>query len=89
MKSGCRCKMVWGRRPEATGSKSSFPRIRDLAGQSLLVDCFHKLINVSSPMSIHNLCHLSCTMVGEGMQTPKNEVCQGDAKNEVAILIFS
>ena len=62
--------------------------LRPLTGQTLLVDCFHKLINVSSPMSIHNLRHLSCTMVGEGMQKPKTEVCQGDAKNQAAILIF-
>lgn len=41
------------------------------------------------PISVHNLYHLKCTLVGEGIHKLKNKVCQGITKNQEAILGFS
>lgn len=65
-----------GRRSEASGSQNSFSRIMDLADQTLWVLCFCTFIEVSLPRSIYNSSHLKCTVIGEGMQTLKNGVCQ-------------
>ena len=60
------CQGSRGRRSETSGDKSSFSRIMDLTGQTLLVDYFCNFIQVSPPMSVHNLSHLKCPMVGKG-----------------------
>lgn len=52
-----------GRRSEVSGDKNYFSRIMDPLGQTLLVDCFCSLTEVSPPMSAHNLSHLKCTVV--------------------------
>lgn len=54
----------------------------------LLVDCLCKVMEVFPPMSIHNLNHFEWTRVGEGMQKPKNGVCQGVGKNQAGVLGF-
>lgn len=46
------------RRSEASESKTSFSRIMDLTGQTMLVDCFYNFIEVFPPLFIHNLSHL-------------------------------
>lgn len=58
----------------------------DLASQALLVDRFYNFVEVSPPLSIHNLSHLKRAMVGEEMQKPKNRPCHGDCKNQIAVI---
>lgn len=41
------------------------------------VDCFCNFIEISPPMSIHNLSHFKCPVMGEGMQNQTNGVLQG------------
>lgn len=74
-----------GRSSEASENKTSFSRIMKLAGQTLLVDCSYNSVEVSPPMSIHNLSHLKCTMVGEEMHKPEKGVCQGACKTQAAV----
>lgn len=71
MKSSCRYSKSQRKEFEASRDKNSFPRIMELAGQMFLVDSFYKFMKASPPMSIYNLNHLECTMMGEGMQKPK------------------
>lgn len=61
------CQGSTGRRSEASGDKSNFSRIMNLTSQTLLVDYFCSFIQISPPMSVHNLSHLKCPVVGEGM----------------------
>ena len=64
------------RKPEATGNKNSFSRIMGLTDQTLQVLCFCSFMEVSLPRPIHNPSHLKRAVLGEGMQTLKNGVCQ-------------
>ena len=66
----------------ASGNRHSFFRIMDLTGQTLVVNCFYNFIEGPPPVFIHDFSHLNCTMVGEGMQKPKNAVCQGVRKSQ-------
>lgn len=58
----------------------------DLTGQTLVVNCLHSFIEVSSLMFIHNLSHLNCTMVGRG--NLKHGIRQWAREDQVAVLGF-
>lgn len=62
-----------GSRRRSEASENNFSRIMDQTGQALLVVCFCSFTQVFTLKSIHNLNHLKCTMVGEGIKKKKKE----------------
>lgn len=58
-------------RSETSGDKNRFFRIVDLTSHTLLQACFCNFRDVSPLMSIYDLSHLECTVMGAGGQKPK------------------
>lgn len=52
----------------------------------LVAHYFGSFKEVSPQVLSHNLSHLKRTMVGEGMQEPKDGICQGTRKRQAAVL---
>lgn len=75
-----------GRGLRLLGTKT-FSRVVDLAGQTLMVNCFHSFVEVSPPVFIYNLNHIKC-IVGAKEAEAENGVCQGATKDQEAIAGF-
>lgn len=88
IKSGWR--VLWSpqKRSEASENKNSSSQDYGSGRSGIAGRRFLQFVEGSPPMAIHNLHHLKCTMVGEGMQNPKYGICQGAGKKQVAILDF-
>lgn len=73
---------------EASGDTNYFSRITDLTSQTLSIGYFYSFAEISPKMSVYNVSHLKCIMVGKRMQKLKNGVGQGAGENQTAVLGF-
>lgn len=61
----------------------------DRATKTLLVAYFHIFIGIYPTITIYNLSHLKCIMVGEEVSENDSGIWQGTGKNETAALGFA